>query len=50
VKTETFSFRLEKEIFEEFKKHAKDKGRTTNSMINKIMKEYIQWGSKTTSL
>jgi len=46
VKTETSSFRLEKEIFEDFKKHAKDKGLTTNSMINKIMKEYMEWGSK----
>jgi len=49
VKTETSSFRLEKEIFEDFKKHAKDQGLTTNSMINKIMKEYMQWGSKATS-
>jgi len=46
VKTETASFRLEKEIFEDFKKHAKDQGLTTNSLINKIMKEYMQWGSK----
>jgi len=50
VKTETSSFRLEKEIFEDFKKYAKDKGLTTNSMINKIMKEYMQWGSKSTSM
>ena len=50
MKTETSSFRLEKGIFEEFKKHAKDKGLTTNSMINKIMKEYMQWGSKATSM
>jgi len=50
VKTETSSFRLEKEIFEDFKKHAKDKGLTTNSMINKIMKEYVQWDSKATSM
>jgi hypothetical protein len=49
VKTETSSFRLEKEIFEDFKKHAKDQGLTTNSMINKIMKEYMQWGSKATA-
>ena len=49
MKTETSSFRLEKEIFEDFKKHAKDQGLTTNSMINKIMKEYMQWGSKSTS-
>ena len=48
MKTETSSFRLEKEIFEDFKKHAKDQGLTTNSMINKIMKEYMQWGSKAT--
>jgi len=50
VKTETSSFRLEKEIFEDFKKHAKDQGLSTNSMINKIMKEYMQWGSKSTSV
>ena len=50
MKTETSSFRLEKEIFEEFKKHAKDKGLTTNSMINKMMKEYMEWGSKATSM
>jgi predicted DNA-binding protein len=50
VKTETSSFRLDKEIFEEFKKYAKDHGLTTNSMINKIMKEYVQWGSKATSM
>jgi hypothetical protein len=50
VKTETSSFRLEKEIFEDFKRHAKDHGLTTNSMINKIMKEYMQWGSKATSM
>jgi hypothetical protein len=46
VKTETSSFRLDKEIFQDFKRHAKDQGLTTNSMINKIMKEYMQWNSK----
>ena len=46
MKTETSSFRLDKEIFEDFKRHAKDHGLTTNSMINKIMKDYMQWGSK----
>ena len=50
MKTETSSFRLEKEIFEDFKKYAKDKGLTTNSMINKIMKEYMQWSSQSTSI
>ncbi len=50
MKTETSSFRLEKEIFTEFKKHAKDKGLTTNSLLNKIMKEYMEWGSKATAL
>jgi len=50
VKTETSSFRLEKEIFEDFKRHAKDHGLTTNSMINKIMKEYMEWGSKAPSI
>ncbi len=50
MKTETSSFRLDKEIFGEFKKHTKDKGLTTNSMLNKIMKEYMEWGSKATAL
>ena len=50
MKTETSSFRLEKEIFEDFKKYAKDHSLTTNSMINKIMKEYMEWGSKATAL
>jgi len=50
VKTETSSFRLEKETFEDFKRHAKDQGLTTNSMINKIMKEYMEWGSKAPSI
>ena len=50
MKTETSSFRLEKKIFEDFKKHAKDQGLTTNSLLNKIMKEYMQWGSKSTSV
>ena len=49
MKTETASFRLEREIFEDFKKHAKDQGLSTNSLINKIMKEYMQWGSKAAS-
>jgi len=50
MKTESSSFRLEKDVFDDFKKHAKDKGLTTNSMINKIMKDYMQWGSKTPSM
>lgn len=50
MKTETSSFRLDKEIFEDFKRHAKEQGLTTNSLINKIMKEYMQWGSKATSM
>jgi len=50
MKTETSSFRLEKEIFGEFKKHAKDKGLTTNSLLNKIMKEYVEWSSKAPAL
>ncbi len=50
MKTETSSFRLEKEIFTEFKKHAKDKGLTTNSLLNKIMKEYMEWDSKATAI
>ena len=50
MKTETSSFRLDKEIFEDFKRHAKDNGLTTNSLINKIMKEYMQWGSKASAI
>ena len=50
MKTESSSFRLEKEIFDDFKKLAKDKGLTTNSLLNKIMKEYMQWGSKAPSM
>jgi len=50
MKTETSSFRLEKKIFEDFKNHAKDNGLTTNSLLNKIMKEYMEWNSKATSM
>lgn len=50
MKTETSSFRLDKEVFGEFKKHAKDQNLTTNSLINKIMKEYMEWGSKASSI
>ncbi len=50
MKTESSSFRLEKDTFADFKKHAKDQGLTTNSMINKIMKEYMEWGSKAPSI
>jgi len=50
VKTETSSFRLEKETFEDFKKYAKNQGITTNAMINKIMKEFMEWGSKAPEL
>ena len=45
MKTETSSFRLEKEVFAEFKKYAKKQHLTTNSLINKIMKEYVDWNS-----
>jgi len=50
MKTETSSFRLDKEIFAEFKKYAKDQSLTTNSMINKIMREYMEWGSKASAI
>ena len=50
MKTETSSFRLDKEIFTEFKKQAKRQGLTTNSLINKIIKEYIQWGSMVSAI
>ena len=42
MKTETSSFRLEKEFFTEFKKLAKKQNVTANSLINKIIKEYVQ--------
>jgi len=45
MKTESSSFRLNKDVFTEFKKHAKKQNLTTNSLINKIMKEYMEWGS-----
>ncbi len=45
MKTETSSFRLNKEIFTRFKKEAKKQGLTVNSLINKIMREYIEWSS-----
>ena len=50
MKTETSSFRLEKGTFDDFKRHAKDQGLTTNSLINKIMREYMEWGSKAPSI
>ena len=43
MKTETSSFRLEKEVFAEFKRHAKQEGITVNSLVNKIMKEYVEY-------
>jgi len=45
VKTETSSFRLEKEPFFAFKREAKKQGITVNSLINKIMKQYVEWGA-----
>ena len=45
MKTESSSFRLDKEVFTEFKKHAKKQHLTTNSLINKIMKEYVDWSA-----
>jgi predicted NACHT family NTPase len=45
MKTESSSFRLDKEMFSEFKKKAKKQGLTTNSLINKVMKEYVDWSS-----
>lgn len=46
MKTETSSFRLDKDIFQEFKKHAEKQDITTNSLINKVMKEYVEWGAQ----
>jgi predicted DNA-binding ribbon-helix-helix protein len=45
MKTESSSFRLEKDVFTEFKKHADKQNITTNSLINKVMKEYVEWGA-----
>ena len=45
MKTETSSFRLEKEVFTEFKKHAKKQNITVNALINKVMQEYVEWGA-----
>ncbi len=45
MKTETSSFRLEKEVFTEFKRHAKKQNLSVNSLINKVMKEYVEWGA-----
>ena len=50
MKTETSSFRLEKEIFEDFKKYAKDQNLTANSLVNKIMKVFMEWGSKSPAI
>jgi predicted DNA-binding ribbon-helix-helix protein len=45
MKTQSSSFRLEKDVFTEFKKHADKQNITTNSLINKVMKEYVEWGA-----
>ena len=50
MKTETSSFRLEKEMFTEFKEHAKKQNITVNSLINKIMKDYVEWGAQIPSI
>ena len=50
MKTESSSFRLEKEVFTEFKKHAKKQNLTANSLINKVMKQYVEWGSITPAI
>jgi len=50
VKTETSSFRLEKGIFTEFKKHAKKQNITVNSLVNKIMQDYVEWGAQIPSI
>ena len=46
MKTETSSFRLEKGVFTEFKKQAKKQNITVNSLINKVMQEYVEWGAQ----
>lgn len=45
MKTESSSFRLDKKVFTEFKRQAKKQGLTTNSLINKVMKEYVDWNA-----
>jgi len=45
VKTETSSFRLDKDAFTKFKQFAKKENLTTNSLINKIIKNYVEFGA-----
>ena len=45
MKTETSSFRLDKDAFTKFKQHAKKENLTTNSLINKIIKNYVEYGA-----
>ena len=45
MKSETSSFRLEKDTFTKFKKTAKKKNLSVNSLMNVVMKEYVEWHS-----
>ncbi len=45
MKSETSSFRLEKDAFTKFKKTAKKKNLSVNSLLNVVMKEYVEWHS-----
>lgn len=45
MKTETSSFRLDKGAFAKFKQLAKKENLTTNSLINKIIKNYVEYGA-----
>jgi len=44
MKTETSSFRLDKEVFTAFKIEAKKQHLSVNSLINKTIKQYVEWG------
>jgi len=48
--TETSSFRLNKEPFAMLKNEAKKQNLSVNSLINKIIKRYVEWGIFTTSI
>ena len=37
-------------MFTEFKKHAKKQNITVNSLVNKLMKEYVEWGAQIPSI
>ena len=48
--TETSSFRLNKEPFAMLKNEAKKQNLSVNSLVNKIIKRYVEWGVFTPSI